>query len=217
MNCQKCGADAPTESGFCPKCGASLTGGAEAAPAVERSAGSARFQDAVGERRGVADTVEQEIWKGSYSPKAMLGAWIITITATIAAVVLGVLFAAGNPVWWWPIGGAILALWVYQLFALLIMRLNVRYRLTNHRFFHERGILRRVTDRIEVIDMDDITFEQGIIERMVGVGTIRITSSDRTHPELSLKGIDDVRTVAGQLDDLRRAERMRRGLHIESI
>jgi hypothetical protein len=65
--------------------------------------------------------------------------------------------------------------------------------------------------------MDDITFEQKLLERFMGVGTIRISSSDRTHPELYLKGIQDVRRVAGLIDDTRRSERRRRGLHIENI
>jgi hypothetical protein len=74
-----------------------------------------------------------------------------------------------------------------------------------------------VTDRIEVIDVDDVSCEQGIVERMLGVGTIRIQSSDRTHPELSLLGIENVRQVAELIDDTRRKERQRRGLHIEAV
>ena len=82
---------------------------------------------------------------------------------------------------------------------------------------HKRGILRRVTDRIELIDIDDVTFAQGIVERMLGVGTITVTSSDRTHPKFDMPGIDSVNKIAGEIDDLRRDERRRRGLHIESI
>jgi hypothetical protein len=74
-----------------------------------------------------------------------------------------------------------------------------------------------VTDRIEVIDIDDVTYEQGLVQRMLGVGTIRIASSDRTHPELVLSGIDGVQQVADTIDDIRRKERRKRGLHIESI
>ena len=96
-------------------------------------------------------------------------------------------------------------------------RLSVKYRLTNQRLFHEAGILRRVTDRIEIIDVDDVTVEQGIVERMLGVGTIRVTSSDRTSPELHMPGIDHVKEVADTIDQARRAERQRRGLFIESV
>jgi hypothetical protein len=52
---------------------------------------------------------------------------------------------------------------------------------------------------------------------MMGVGTIKITSSDRGDPQLVLKGIDDVKRVASLLDEARRAERSRRGVYIESI
>ena len=62
-------------------------------------------------------------------------------------------------------------------------KLTCKYRLTSQRFIHESGLLKRVTDRIEVIDIDDVSFEQRIVERIVGVGTVKVKSSDRSHPE----------------------------------
>ena len=56
-----------------------------------------------------------------------------------------------------------------------------------------------------------------MLERMLGVGSIQVVSSDKTHPEFWIRGIDDVRRVATLMDDARRKERMRRGLHIEAI
>jgi hypothetical protein len=70
---------------------------------------------------------------------------------------------------------------------------------------------------MEVIDIDDVTFEQKIVERMMGVGSIKIISSDRTHPELWMRGIENVRHIATQIDDIRRKERRKRALHIEAI
>jgi hypothetical protein len=55
------------------------------------------------------------------------------------------------------------------------------------------------------------------VERIFGLGTVRITSSDQSHPELSLPGIENVQIVAGLIDDARRNERRRRGLYIESV
>ena len=65
--------------------------------------------------------------------------------------------------------------------------------------------------------MDDITFEQGLLERLTGVGAIRIVSHDRTDPELALPGIENVQEVAALFDNARLAERRRRGLHVEQI
>jgi len=96
-------------------------------------------------------------------------------------------------------------------------KLGVHYELTSQRFIHKAGILSRRTDRIELIDIDDVSYVQGIVQRMLGIGSIKITSSDRSHPELSMLGIDGVERVADMIDDARRAERRRRGLHIEAI
>ncbi|HIA20267.1 MAG TPA: PH domain-containing protein, partial [Planctomycetaceae bacterium] len=112
---------------------------------------------------------------------------------------------------------AIAVMWAYLGLMLLYRKMNVHYRLTTQRFIHRVGILTQVSDRIEVIDIDDVTFHQGFIERMVDVGSIKIESSDKSHPELWLLGIENVKIVANQIDDLRRQERHRRGLHIESI
>ena len=118
---------------------------------------------------------------------------------------------------WWCVLAVIVVVWLYQVVVLLRRRLGVHYRLTTQRFFHESGILIHTTDLIEVIDMDDITYRQTLIDRMMGVGTIRIASSDRSHPELFLPGIENVKQVAERFDNARRDERRRRGLHIEQI
>jgi membrane protein YdbS with pleckstrin-like domain len=221
MLCPQCGAEVMSESVFCHKCGHRLadpvvepvkpssdTGQPASAPADKFRAAAAALD--------TAEQPEQELWRGGYSPRAMLGAWCLSALVTVVLLIIGALWVRTSWVWV-LILLAILCFWVYNLVMLTYRRWNVRYLLTNQRFVHESGILRRVTDRIEVLDMDDITFEQSFIERLVGVGTIRIISSDRSHPELLMYGIDNVRDVSGLFDDTRRAERRRRGLHIESI
>ena len=94
--------------------------------------------------------------------------------------------------------------------------MGILYRLTNQRLIHERGLLSRQTNRIDVIDIDDVSFEQGMTDRMLGVGTIKISSTDHNEPILVLQGIDGVRAVADQIDQARRHERLRRGMHIET-
>jgi uncharacterized membrane protein YdbT with pleckstrin-like domain len=165
------------------------------------------------------DDREAELWTGSYSPKAMIGTWIGAGLLSVAAILLAVILFRNqfNTTGWLILLGVILAAWLFLLLKLAYQMFNVHYRLTTQRFIHEKGILSRVTDRIEVIDMDDIAYRQGLIDRFVGVGHIDITSSDRTHPHILIRGIDNVKEVAHMMDDARRKERVRRGLHIESI
>jgi uncharacterized membrane protein YdbT with pleckstrin-like domain len=91
----------------------------------------------------------------------------------------------------------------------------MHYELTTQRFIHSRGILIRTVDRIDVIDIDDVSYVQGIIQRILGVGTIQLQSSDRSHRQLTLAGIDQVQRVSGMIDDVRRKERRRRSLHLD--
>ena len=225
MHCHGCGAEVVEQAAFCHKCGARLDEGRPDSPSPEADppqqaasppTAADAFKQAIGATRADRDEEEVEMWRGGYSPKAMIGSWLLCGLITLVLIIGGVVLAKGGLVWG-IIAAVILATWLYFGLVLCHRRLNVRYKLTNQRFMHESGILRRVTDRIETIDMDDITFEQTFLERFVGVGTVRITSTDRSHPELILIGIDNVKEVAGQLDDIRRGERRSRGLHIENI
>ncbi len=226
MPCGACGSDVPTDSVYCPKCGKRLHFDEPRTPAQatadnlplenghgaqERTA-QQRFQDTATGKRATGGG-EEELWQGGYSGKDMVGSWILAGIASIALIVASVLFSNYILVFL-PLLGLI---WLCIACLLAYRKLSVRYRLTNQRFIHKVGILRQVTDRIEVIDIDDVTFEQGLVQRLVGVGTIRVTSSDSTHPELLLRGINDVKRIADLIDDVRRQERRSRGLHIEAI
>lgn len=180
-----------------------------------------QFGKAAAEKMDTANSTppERSLWKGGYSPKAMYGTWVLAGVASIAILIGVALFAKGDHVGtiWMVAGAVILVGWCIAIGMYLYRRLSMHYELTTQRFVHQVGILLRQTDRIEVIDIDDVSFTQGIIQRVLGVGTIRITGSDRTHPELTLYGIDKVQEIASLLDDVRREERRRRSLHIESI
>ena len=210
MQCPKCGAEVNESALFCQQCGAKL----KEAPA-DAGSPARGFAAAMGQRGGEPPE-EETLWEGGFSAKAMLGTWILSGLLTVAAIVVGVLFITAPPVWL-AVAGVIAVAWLAPLALLGWRRLSLHYRLTNQRFFHQSGVLRRVTDRIEVIDMDDISFEQGLIERFVGVGTIHIRASDQSHPELELKGIDNVERVASLIDEARRVERTRRGVYVESV
>lgn len=165
---------------------------------------------------------EADLWSGGFSSKAMLGTWLLSIVFSIAALVILVMAPSlfGEKVsttMVWSIGlGIVIAWWLIAIATFGYQRISVHYRLTNQRLIHKHGILVRTTDRIELIDISDVAFTQGLVQRMLGIGMIRVTSSDRSHPVLILKGIDEVDRVAGIVDDARRKERRRRSLHIEA-
>ena len=208
MQCVSCGTEIPSNASFCPKCGAKAAGSL-----AKLSDAAAPSPTDMLRRPDVGDDIEQTLWSGGYSGKAMIGSWLAGAILTAGLIVAAVMFSE----WWMIFAGVIAVIWVCLLFTFAYRRLNLHYDLTNQRLIHKAGILTRRSDRIEAIDIDDVTFEQGLIERMFGVGKIKISSSDRTHPEIVLIGIDDVKRVADLIDDARRTERRKRGIHIESV
>jgi len=182
---------------------------------AEETAASKFRQEVAAKQAGLDDfEPEENMWQGGYSPNAMVGTWIVMAAISVALLVAAVMVPAIS----WAIAlGLIVVLWLAGGLLYGYRRLGFHYQLTTQRFIHQTGIFTRQTDRIEVIDIDDVSYTQGPIQRAFGVGTIQLTGSDRTHPTLSMLGIAKVKEVSGLIDDIRRTERRKRSLHIESI
>ncbi len=101
---------------------------------------------------------EEELWEGGYSPQAMIGSWLLCAIVTAVLIVAKIAFAAQVPTM--VLVGVIIAVWVIAMLVYAYRRLSIHYRLTTQRFIHQVGIFSRVTDRIEVIDIDDVTYSQ---------------------------------------------------------
>jgi hypothetical protein len=213
MKCEVCGENMAADAVFCPKCGERRKTAATAT--AQAGAGVDKLRQAMASKLidPRADEPEAVLWQGSYSPKAMVGGWLLSLVVTIVAFVAGLFIPAGIFV------AAVisLAVWGGHLALLIYQRMSHEYKLTSQRFIHSSGILRRITDRIEVIDIDDVQVTQGFIERFLSVGTIRLLSSDVTSPLTTLTGINDVARIATLIDDTRRTERRKRSVHIESV
>jgi uncharacterized membrane protein YdbT with pleckstrin-like domain len=136
----------------------------------------------------------------------VIGAALLIIAGGIASAFVGPLALIASAVG--------LLLLIYCGLLLLYRRLTVLYRLTTHRFVIRRGILSRTDDRILLVDIDDITVRQGLVERIFNVGTIVLNTTDKTTPVLQMRGIENPRQVGDAIDDARRAERSRRGLYM---
>lgn len=168
------------------------------------------------ERKNIRTTAERELWRGGYSPKAMLGDWLSSGIFSIAMVIIGILWPHSFTGWMILLLLAVLP-WLYFVCILTYRCLGIHYLLTTQQLIHETGVLRRVNNRIETLDMNDIAFSQGILQRLAGVGDIRIISTDQSDPMIVLRGIENVAEVAEIFNNARREERRRRGMFVEKI
>ena len=222
MNCADCGESLLSNAQYCHVCGARRE-----APRIRRK--RKRQQHRVdpsersprGSRVGTVgtdswDDEEKLLWIGTFSAKGMINHWLVAIAASLLLPILAVSMNADQTLWL-ALMVAVGAIWAFMFGILIYRKLDVHYELTNQRLIHEFGILNRETNRIEVIDVDDVAFRQSILERFVGSGTIEIMSSDQSDPIIELFGIDDVYHLAELIDSARRKERIRRGIHIEAV
>lgn len=159
---------------------------------------------------------EQELWEGNYSVKAMAGTGIMLILASIAALILCAVFGASGVVWLWMLGVLAVA-WLAYFAVTYYWKLSFHYELTTQRIKHREGFVFRSQDRIELIDISDVKLRQGPFQAMLNVGNIHVVSSDESHPLLVMAGIANAKRVADIIDNARREERRKRGLHIHSI
>lgn len=85
-----------------------------------------------------------------------------------------------------------------------------RWTLTNQRLRMSSGVLNKKFDDLELYRVKDITVEQPLVQRLVGLGTIKMITSDATTPELRLSAIPDPRGVQDVLrSEVERARRER--------
>ncbi len=219
--------EAPAGALFCQQCGAKLSpsemdAGKSSPTSAPASAQTAAAEPAatnpgpalMGRRR--QDVPEETLWEGKYSPKAMLGSIVLCAVASVLLIAVAAWLNSGRAAWM-TATGVMIAMWIALLGWFASKRLGIHYQLTNQMFYHRKGVLTRTTDRIEVIDIDDLTYQQGLFERLVNVGRIEIRSSDQSNPIFWVEGVENVEEVAKKMDGARRAERIRRGVSVESL
>jgi uncharacterized membrane protein YdbT with pleckstrin-like domain len=84
-------------------------------------------------------------------------------------------------------GASLLSVWIAVK--------NTHYKLSNQRLLIEAGWLSKSVEDIDVRTIDDTSFRQTIMERLLSIGDVTVMSSDKAEPVLTMRGIDDPRRV----------------------
>lgn len=87
---------------------------------------------------------------------------------------------------------------------------STNYKVTNQRIIVRTGLIGKKTEEIELILVKDISVQQSLSDRVLGVGSITILSNDKSTPVLVL---DDVKDVQNVKDIIRNAVREEKATH----
>ncbi len=118
-------------------------------------------------------------------PVALLMPALYTIVVTVAVGFLANWL--GGPWWLWP-GIWIVAMLVYPV-PRLIRWLTSNFAVTSERVIHRAGWIAKRSMEIPLEAINDVRFEQGIFDRIVGAGTLLISSAS----EFGTNSFDDIR------------------------
>jgi|GluameStandDraft_1065615.scaffolds.fasta_scaffold175052_1 uncharacterized membrane protein YdbT with pleckstrin-like domain len=92
-----------------------------------------------------------------------------------------------------------------------------RYSLTEDRIFMETGLLNTELEEILLYRVRDIGMKISLGQRIFGVGTVVLVSSDKTAPKLELKNIRNPRLVKEQIHQQVEEMKIKRRLRVGEV
>jgi membrane protein YdbS with pleckstrin-like domain len=139
---------------------------------------------------------EETLWRGNRSQITNVGKYLLSLLLLGGFVVGGFFFP---PVW---IGCALPIIWFAWTW---IATKAESFELTTERLRLKKGVLNQVFDEVELYRVKDVSHSRSALQRMFGLGTIALLTSDRGQENVL---IDSVR----QSDELR--EHLRKQVEI---
>ena len=154
---------------------------------------------------------ETDIFKLAPVARAFLGQILLGVICIGLAIGL-VVRAQDFP--WSPRAALVpLTLGVLLLLLVWIRVKSCSYRLTTQRLFVRRGWLVKHVDELELYRVKDVVVDQGLLQRVLGYGTITVLADDDTTPKVDLARISSPTKVKEMIRTQYRAARQREGVH----
>jgi membrane protein YdbS with pleckstrin-like domain len=137
---------------------------------------------------------ETDVWYGGYATRTMLPSFAICYLLTLGIV-------AFEYVYWEAIppnqsslallaaGGALAALWAFQIIRWLYRVVALHGRLTTRRLFFHRGFLYPDWQAIPLAQVARVEVRANPIERLLGVGSVWLIGEGPSAPPLVLTGV----------------------------
>ncbi len=148
---------------------------------------------------------EQIIYEGRPSWRSILGFYIVGLIAVAAAA--GIAFVVS--------GGGLAAAVGAGAFVLLLLvgwlkRISTRYSITDRRLRIQRGIIARNVDEARLERVQNVSVNQGVLERILQVGTVDFdTASNRPDDTFQFRGIAQPERITQLVDQAHQASEER--------
>jgi uncharacterized membrane protein YdbT with pleckstrin-like domain len=186
ITCPDCGRDVSTLATACPHCGRPSPAGTAPIAAAQPPG------------------PEETLWQGTPSKALLMGHVLGIVAALVGIPLLANFFASTIPDlerssgmvrFGWIATAVVVGIQAIALLIAWIRLTSTKYRVTNQRVLVEQGIFSKAVDEIDLRYVDDSTFTQNLLERILGIGSVTLMSTDTNTPRYVLRSIRDPRGV----------------------
>ncbi|MBS0193809.1 MAG: PH domain-containing protein [Proteobacteria bacterium] len=156
-----------------------------------------------------ATTNETEVWSGTPSQWRHLGLYTLCTLIVLALLIASIMLRTHVSPW---IPLALIVIPVFIAGKRYVQTLCDHITLTDQRLILRRGVFNRVTDYVELYRVKDSHFTQPFVERLLGLGTIQLRTTQDSEPLVVLSGMRGPEALWNQLRGLVEARRIARGV-----
>jgi len=93
-----------------------------------------------------------------------------------------------------------------------ILLKTTKFKITNQRIEKTEGIFSRKTTNLELYRVKDLQMKRSLIERIVGIGSVQLTTSDHSDHQFHLNGIENYEKVFTTIRHQVETNRIARGV-----
>ena len=142
---------------------------------------------------------EHVLFAGHPSWRATLSFYLKGLLVTAVVVIIAALVGdAGTAV-----AAGVIVFGIVLVIGFLI-RIGTTYTITNHRLHIKRGIISRRTQEARLERVQNVNTNQGVIERILQVGTVDFDTAGTTDSDFSFRGVSQPERVVRAVDTAQR-------------
>jgi uncharacterized membrane protein YdbT with pleckstrin-like domain len=142
---------------------------------------------------------ERVVFEGHPSWRALLAFYI---TGAVAAIVVAVIWALVGSAAVAVLAG--LVIFAGVLVVGYLRRTGTRYLVTTQRLSIRHGILSRRVQQTRIERVQNVNFEQSLLERVLGVGTVDFDTAGTDDSEFRFVGVADPGEISAVVDHAQR-------------
>jgi len=140
---------------------------------------------------------ESVVWRGHPSYHLLTG----TVVVVAVLVAAGAFVAVAVPPPFNLAGPALIALAVVWLLVAIVKHRATAYVITSQEVYKKTGIVSRTVTTLRLDRVQNTSFDQSLLQRLLSYGDIRVDTAGADATELVLRGVPHPQDVAGLLSE----------------